>query len=77
MEATTRLAEELTLSESRAIEHQRVMEAACLLKAAHEAEHERLAHEAAGRAKLLRYEEVLQATRRDNASLPAALEDAR
>jgi len=73
MQATTRLDEELALSEAKTKEHQPAMEAACLLRAAQEAKHARLAHVAAERVELLRREEVLLAARRENANLAAAL----
>ena len=63
----------MALSEARAREHQRAMEAAYLLKAAEEAEHERLVHEVAGREELLRREDVLHAARCENASIAVAL----
>jgi hypothetical protein len=70
-----RLAEERALQEASAREHQRAQEAACLLKAAQQAEHSRGVHEAAEKADLLRREEVLLVARRQAKALTAPLGD--
>jgi len=72
-----RQAKDLALVEAKTKEHRRGLEAARLLKAAHEEEHVGLAQEASDRAELLHREEILLPTRPEIEIRAAKLDEAR